>query len=177
MGYRHTHEDLLTGAVDAALEEGLTRLTFGRLATRLGVTDRAIVYYFPSKDVLVTQVLATLGDRLIDILADVVSGEPLDHRELVATAWPALARPEVDPLFALYFEAVGLAASGVEPYRSLASPLITGWVGWFSAVLVGTPAHKRREAEAALALVDGLLLLRQLAGPAAANRAAKVLVG
>ena len=44
-------------------------------------------------------------------------------------------------------------------------------------MLVGTPAHKRREAEAALALVDGLLLLRQLAGPAAANRAAKVLLG
>ncbi|WP_148616235.1 TetR/AcrR family transcriptional regulator [Nocardioides rubriscoriae] len=177
MGYRHTREELLQGAVDAALEDGLHRLTFGRLATRLGVTDRAIVYYFPSKDDLVTQVLTVLGDRLVGVLADAVSGGARDHRDLVARAWPVLARPQVDPLFALYFEAVGLATAGAEPYRSLAAPLVAGWVDWFATVLVGTPAVRRREAEAALALVDGLLLLRQLAGPAAANRAAKVLVG
>lgn len=176
MGYRHTHEELLEGAVEAALEDGLHRLTFGRLASRLGVTDRAIVYYFPTKDELVTQVLAAVGDRLVDVLGEAVSAGARDHRDLVAAAWPVLSRPQADPLFALYFEAVGLAASGAEPYWTLAGPLVVGWRDWFAAVLVGTPAVRRREAEAALALVDGLLLLRQTAGPAAANRAATVLL-
>jgi hypothetical protein len=39
--------------------------------------------------------------------------------------------------------------------------------------LTGTKANRRSEAEATIALIDGLLLLRQLAGPAAATRAAK----
>ncbi len=177
MGYRHTHEELLEGAVEAALEDGLHRLTFGRLATRLGVTDRAIVYYFPSKDALVEQVLTAVGERLAGVLAEAVSAGARDHRDLVRSAWPVLSRPQADALFALYFEAVGLATSGAEPYRSLAGPLVSGWVDWFAAVLVGPPAVRRREAEAALAVIDGLLLLRQLGGPAAANRAAKVLMG
>ena len=40
-------------------------------------------------------------------------------------------------------------------------------------VLEGDPAKRRTEAETAIALIDGLLLLRQLAGPEPANRAAR----
>ncbi len=36
------------------------------------------------------------------------------------------------------------------------------------------PEYRRAEAETAVALLDGLLLLRQLAGPDAADRAAAV---
>ena len=39
----------------------------------------------------------------------------------------------------------------------------------------GTPEHRRAEAEATLALIDGVLLMRQLGGAQAADRAAKVL--
>jgi hypothetical protein len=38
--------------------------------------------------------------------------------------------------------------------------------------LTGTPSVRRAEAAAAIAVIDGLLLLRLLAGPAAAARAA-----
>jgi hypothetical protein len=43
------------------------------------------------------------------------------------------------------------------------------------AYLEGPPRRRRAEAEAAVAVLDGLLLLRQIAGPAAANRAAATL--
>ena len=177
MGYRHSREELLAGALDAALDEGLTRLTFGRLAARLGVTDRAIVYYFPSKDDLVTEVLTALAARLQDELAQAFTGRSRDHRDLMRQAWPTLARPAADRVFALYFEAAGQGAAGAEPYRTLAWPMVQAWVAWLSEFLEGTPAVRRREAEAALAMLDGLLLLRQLGGAAAANRAAKVLLG
>jgi hypothetical protein len=48
-------------------------------------------------------------------------GSSCDHLELLATAWPILARAEVDPVFALFFEASGLAATGREPRTSRAS--------------------------------------------------------
>lgn len=84
-----------------------------------------------------------------------------------------LARPECDRVFALFFEANGLAASGREPYRTLVPQLVQGWVAWAATLLQGPAAQRRAEAEAAIAVIDGLLLLRLLGGARAAGRAAR----
>lgn len=165
---------MLAAALAAALDDGLTQLSFGRLAARLGISDRMVVYYFPSKDDLVREVVMSMGVRLQETLAEVLTQRVDDHLDLVRFAWPVLARREVDPVFALLFEAAGLAASGQEPYRSLMPELFEVWIQWASTFLTGTPSRRRASAEAAIAVLDGLLLLRHLAGPAAATRAAKV---
>ena len=56
MGHKHTKEEILEGALAAAFDDGLSQLTFGRLAKRLGINDRVVVYYFPSKDDLTIHV-------------------------------------------------------------------------------------------------------------------------
>jgi hypothetical protein len=76
-------------------------------------------------------------------------------------------------VFALFFEAAGLAAAGNEPYRSLVPQLVDAWVAWAAELIEGTKVRRRAEAEAAIALIDGLLMFRQLAGPEAAHRAAR----
>ncbi|MDH3679994.1 MAG: TetR/AcrR family transcriptional regulator [Acidimicrobiia bacterium] len=175
MGHKHSREQILQEALAAALEDGLSQLTFGRLAKRLGISDRIVVYYFPTKDELISDVVMTMGLELQQTLGRAFSSPAGDHVELARAAWPVLARPAVDPIFALFFEANGLAAAGREPFRTLVPHLIEAWIEWVSTFLDGTPKQRRSEAEAAIALIDGLLLLRQLAGPAAANRAARTL--
>lgn len=175
MGHKHTRDDILDGAVQAAISDGLSRLTFGTLAKRLGVSDRVIVYYFPTKNQLITDVMIQVGERLQTVLARAFTEGAADHRELARAALPVLARKEFDPLFAVYFEACGMAAAGLEPFGSLAGQLVEGWVGWLAEFFAGDPGRRRAEAEATLVLVDGVLLLRQLAGAAAANRAAVAL--
>lgn len=175
MGHKYTREQILDGAVGMALAEGLSKLTFGGLAKHLGTSDRVIVYYFPSKTTLVTEVLLEVGNRLQQTLASALIEPADDHRQLVRTAFKVLARDEFDPLFAVYFEVCGLAAAGVAPYHDLAAPLTEGWIDWLAKFFTGTTKQRRAEAEATLALIDGVLLLRQLAGPAAADRAARVL--
>ena len=172
MGHRHTKEQLLAAALAAATEDGLSRLTFGRLATRLGVSDRMVVYYFPSKQDLVGEVLLAMGGRLQEALAEAFTVQARDHVELARAAWPVLAREELDATFSLFFEALGLAAAGTEPYRAIATQLVEAWALWAASFLVGDDASRRAEAEAAIALLDGLLLLRQVSGPEAADRAA-----
>lgn len=172
MGHRHTKAELLDGALAAALDDGLSQLTFGRLAKRLGVSDRVIVYYFPTKHDLISEVLVAMGTQLQQTLARAFTEPAVDHLALVQMAWPVVATTEADAVFALFFEANGLAASGREPYRTVVPTLVELWIAWAGEFIDATPTEQRIEAEAAIALIDGLLLLRQLVGPESAERAA-----
>src|SRR5664280_505202 len=172
MGYRHTKDEIREGALAVAFADGLSQLTYGRVAKHLGVSDRVVVYYFPSKDDLVGEVLVAVGIQLQQALEPAVRSPAKDHLEMVEAAWPIMARTEADAIFALFLEANGLAASGREPYRTLVPQLVEAWIAWAAGYFQGTSAARRAEAETAIALLDGLLLLRQMAGPAAADRAA-----
>jgi AcrR family transcriptional regulator len=176
MGRKHTRAELLAGAVDAAFDDGLSRLTFGRVAKRLGVADRTLVYYFPTKDELISEVVSSVGTQLERTLAPAFADRATDHREVVRAAWPVLAQPAADPVFALFFEANGLAAAGREPYATLVPQLVERWISWVAAVIDDSSTRCRAEAETAIAVVDGLLLLRQLGGPDAAERAARIIL-
>jgi AcrR family transcriptional regulator len=107
VGHKHTKEEILEGAVAVAFADGVSQLTFGRVAKRLGISDRIVVYYFPSKDDLVGDVLGALGLQLMEALAPAVSSPVSDHLHLVRAVWPVLARAESDPVFALSSKRVG----------------------------------------------------------------------
>lgn len=173
MGHKHTKEEILLGALDTAFRDGLSRLSFGRVAKHLGINDRTVVYYFPTKTDLVTEVLLAMGAQLQATLAPALSAQVADHVELLQAAWPILATAEADPVFALFFEANGLAVTGLEPFASLLHDLVAAWISWAAEFIDGSDEHRQVEAETAIALIDGLLLLRQLAGPAAGERAAR----
>jgi AcrR family transcriptional regulator len=173
MGHKHTKAEILEGALAAAFDDGLSLLTFGRLAKRLGISDRIIVYYFPTKDDLISEVVVSMGLRLQETLATAFASPAADYAELVRVAWPVLARVDADPIFALFFEANGLAATGRDPYRTLVPQLVEMWIDWAAQFIEGTPSQRRTEAETAIATIDGLLLLRLLAGAESADRAAR----
>ncbi len=173
MGHRHTKEEILNGALAAAFEDGLSQLTFGRLAKRLGINDRTIVYYFPNKNDLVSEVIISMGLQLQTTLAEAFTTPAADHLDLLRAAWPVLATPSADRIFALFFEANGLAATGRDPYQALVPMLVETWIEWTTTFLQGPTKQRRIEAETAIAVLDGLLLLRLLAGAASAQRAAR----
>jgi AcrR family transcriptional regulator len=173
VGHKHTKQEILDGALASAFDDGLSQLTFGRLAKRLGINDRTIVYYFPTKDDLLSEVVIAMGAQLQQTLVTAFSTRAADHVELARLAWPVLAHADSDPIFALFFEANGLAASGRAPYRTLVPQLVEGWIDWVAQFIDGTAAQRRTEAETAIALIDGLLLLRQLGGADRADRAAQ----
>jgi AcrR family transcriptional regulator len=175
VGYKYTREELLAGALATALDDGLSQVTFGRVAKRLGISDRTVVYYFPTKEDLVSAVLVATGAQLQETLAPAFAEPARDHLEIVRTAWPIVSDPSADRVFALFFEANGLAAAGREPYATVVPMLVDAWITWAAGMITGPARRRRAEAEASIALIDGLLLLRQLAGPDAATRAARIL--
>jgi len=173
MGRRHTRDEILAGAVEVAFRDSLSELSFGRVARHLGINDRTVVYYFPTKDALVSDVLMAMGMQLQATLAPAFGSRATNHVDLLRQAWPILATEDADPIFALFFEANGLAVTGREPYASLMGGLVEMWIEWVTEFVDGDEEHRRGEAETAIALIDGLLLVRLLAGPDVAERAVR----
>jgi AcrR family transcriptional regulator len=171
VGYRHSYDEILAGAVATATEHGLSKLSFGRVANELGIADRTVVYYFPTIEQLATAVLVEIGVRLQAMLEPVLVDRVADHRRLVRAAWPVLGDDRSDAIFALFFEANGLAVAGREPYRSVVTGLVGAWIDWVGQ-FIDAP-EPRVEAETAIAVIDGLVLLRLLGGADAAERAAR----
>lgn len=170
---RHSREQILEGALATALEGGLSQLTYGRVAKRLGINDRVVVYYFPSKEELLAEVLLTVGTQFQETLAPAFEHPAADHLELARRAWPVIAVPAADPVFALFFEANGLAVAGRSPFDEIVPQLVAAWLDWAAGLIDAPPATARTEAAAAIALIDGLALLRLLSGPEEADRAAR----
>lgn len=176
MGYKHDENEMLAVAVELVLEEGLSNLTFGRLARRVGVADRSIVYYFPTKADLITRTVHALGGRLQSVLAEAFGSDPVPGEEVARRAWPVLASPEADPVFRVFFELVGLGAAGIAPFDELAPALMESWIDWVVPRVSAGNGDARAAAYAAVAILDGLLLLRATCGAEPA-RAAAVAMG
>ncbi|MEZ5115140.1 MAG: TetR/AcrR family transcriptional regulator [Candidatus Nanopelagicales bacterium] len=174
MGYRHSREQLLDAATGLALDEGLGALTFGRVADRLGIADRTVVYYFPTKTALETAVVTALSVRLQALLHEAFGDEPQPVGVLARRAWPVLAHREADPVFSVFFQVVGRGAAGEEPYVELSASLVEGWVAWLEPLVAEPTREARRSAALALmAQLDGLLLIRLVGGARRANTAAR----
>jgi AcrR family transcriptional regulator len=173
VGYKHDRTELVDAAVTAAVEDGLSQLTFGRLAKRLGISDRMIVYYFPSKDDLITEVVLALGVELQALLAVAFGDDRLPVEQLAMRAWPVLTTRAADRIFGVFFELTGLAAAGIEPFASMAPAALDSWVDWVATYVAGSNKDVRyRRAVGLVAQLDGLLLIRQLCGDRLANVAA-----
>lgn len=166
----------MVAAADAALEGGIGALTYRRVAERLGISDRMVVYYLPSKAELVEAAVGVLSASLQGLLAEAFGDEPRPVDELLASAWPVFAAPEADRVAAIFLEIVGLAAAGTEPFDQLAPALVGAWVEWLTdRVDAGSAVERRREALGIVARIDGLLVIARTLGPSAAADAAGAL--
>ena len=174
MGYRHSADEILDEAVEVAVANGLAELTFAKVAAGLGISDRMVVYYFPTKLDLVAGVAARLGAELQQLLAKAFGDERRSPDDLLALAWPVLASRRGDRVFALFFELIGFASAGQEPYPQMVRSLMEAWRDWLAERVVGERTElRRRRALSVMARIDGLLMIRRTMGNEAAALAAR----
>ena len=64
MGYRHSEEEIVDAAAAVALEHGMSGLTYRRVADRLEISDRMVVYYLPTKADLVFAAMTAVSVKL-----------------------------------------------------------------------------------------------------------------
>ena len=115
------------------LLEGLNKTGLRLLADVAGTSDRMLIYYFGSKEALLDEVLRTISSGATDNLDAMLGTEPRPASQLLAQLTALGTSDAFKPVIQLWFELVGLAARGQEPYLSNAQVLSNNWIEWIAA--------------------------------------------
>ena len=137
--------ELLSQAVDYAVEQGLADLTLRPLADALGVMPNTLVHHFGTKEQLLSAILNGVRDRLRAMYAR-LQARPNETRLESLWAWTSSSRRAA--FFRSFFEAYGLALRQPDRFAPFLEHVVADWL-----VLAD-----REQATLELAVVRGLLL-------------------
>ncbi|MCC7365820.1 MAG: TetR/AcrR family transcriptional regulator [Dehalococcoidia bacterium] len=117
--------DLLDRLVDYAFEHGLSDLSLRPLAAAAGTSARMLIYHFGSKEQLTMEVLQAARDRhWRRVVLEAGAGDPPPGL-LAARTWEGLAADDMRPYLRLFYEGLGMAFQGREPFTRLLDGAVT----------------------------------------------------
>lgn len=138
------------------VEDGLSDIGLRKLAAVADTSDRMLIYYFKTKDALVGEVLHTVAANLARQL-DSALGQHERTPDVLLQELLALSHtPKFNLVTRLWFEVIGLAARGEEPYASNATAIAHNWLQWIASRLEDSYAD---QAETLFAELEGRLML------------------
>jgi AcrR family transcriptional regulator len=154
--------ELVDGALEYVLANGLVGLSLRPLAAHLGTSDRMLIYHFASKERLILDVLSRAQQRLAEAVAP-ADMQPGSVSELVDQLWTALKVPAAAQVTRLYLETCVLAVQDPRRYGDAPARLRGPWRAPLQAGLraFGVPAQQAGPlADLILDTFDGLALDR-----------------
>lgn len=148
------------------LTEGLNKTGLRLLAEVAGTSDRMLIYYFGSKDALLDEVLGAIAANVTVQLDTLLGTQPRPASELLTQLTAIMSDEAFEPAIQLWFELVGQAARGEEPYLSNARLLANNWIGWIAAHLEEGSADGtvKQDASDLYAHLEGRLMLKMIQG-------------
>jgi AcrR family transcriptional regulator len=152
--------ELLDAAVDYVCKYGVADLSLRPLAKSLDSSPRVLLYYFRSKEDLVTEILERAGNRQ-RVLFEKLRTRHLGSVESCREIWRIMSEPSAEPIFRLWFEVYGLALQDRKRFARFIKRVVEPWIEFISAPLVAAGAAKddaRAYATIVLAGFRGFLL-------------------
>lgn len=123
---RPTRDRILDAALDLFGSRGVDAVSLDEIAREVGVRKQTVLYWFPSKDVLVDGVLEAVAAELVVVIDAAIRSaddDPLDRIDAVVRAVfrPAVRRPA---LLGLVREVSRLPAAHADRLRAHVQPLV-----------------------------------------------------
>ncbi|HKT90405.1 MAG TPA: TetR/AcrR family transcriptional regulator [Candidatus Sulfotelmatobacter sp.] len=117
--------ELMGAIVRYLTAHGLSDLSLRPLAKAVGSSPRVLLYYFGSKEKMVTEVLAEMR-RQQAAGYDEIHGPSL--RDEYWMVWKRMSAPDSVPMFRLFFEAYGIALRRPKAYRTFLRSTVEDWL-------------------------------------------------
>jgi AcrR family transcriptional regulator len=164
--FQNRRPDLLDGAAEYVLDNGLAELSLRRVAEALGVTHATLLRHFSSKDELVLAVIEQIRSDFVRQLSGEIEHAPGGSvAALAKTVWARLCQPLEQRQFRLLFELVSRRYAGDSAF---VESMIRSWVELIADRILGAGDRSGPEAAALatlmLALFRGLQLDLMLTG-------------
>lgn len=106
-------------------KHGLSDLSLRPLAKAVGCSPRVLLYYFGSKEKMVSEVLAEARQRQQTAYDKVETGNFAENCEIV---WKRMSAADSEPLFRLFFEVYGIALRHPRRYKAFLHHMIEDWL-------------------------------------------------
>ena len=155
-----TRAQLLERIVDYILKHGLTDLTLRPLAAALGTSPRMLLYFFSSKERLVTEALALTRTRQQEEFALLLSSKG-KRREQLALAWEVWSSEENKQFLWFFFEIYALAMRNRKRFPGFLDRMVKDWLPFFEQTVAAAGVEPERVSPLAsliLASIRGLHL-------------------
>ena len=148
-------EQIIQAVAFYLISEGLADVGIRKLAAVSDTSDRMLIYYFGTKDGLIGEVLSFIASGFTSQL-DVILGEhQRDAAQLVEEVLALRNVPEFMSAIRLWFEVVGYAVRGEEPYAAYTKTVGQAWIDWISSRLMPEQADQTL---ATFAEIEGRLM-------------------
>ena len=142
------------------IEYGMSDIGLRKLAEVAGTSDRMLIYYFETKDALIGQVLHSVASGLA-VQLDALLGPQKRAADVLLTELLSLSStPQFHAVIQLWFEVVGLAARGQEPFATNATAIANSWLAWIESRIEDPQTEQAIDLFAEL---EGRLMLNLLA--------------
>src|SRR5690348_13203176 len=152
--------NLLEGIVDYIVKHGLTNLRLRPLAAALKTSPRMLLYFFGSKERLITEALAQSRMRQQQEFACMLSTKE-NRRERLALAWGVWSSKESERSMWLFFEVYALAMRDRKRFPGFLERLVKDWLPFVERASVAAGVEADRVSPLAtfiLASIRGLQL-------------------
>lgn len=154
--------ELLDAVVDYLLRNGLSDLTLRPLAEALGTNARMLIYYFGSREELITEALQAARRRQQQMLQEwAAQGTDQPAADRFRRFWGWLSSKEMEPYVRLFFDVQIYALRRQVESHALLTGVVDDWVTFVQADLErqGVPRERAQATGTLLvAATRGLLL-------------------
>ena len=143
-------QEIIQAAAVHLIEHGLHDSGLRAIARSAGLSDRMIMYYFATKEELVSEALVLIGESLADGMGAAVPNGNATAKQILDALTETLQSDDVQAIMRLWFEIIGLAMRGQQPYLRTAALLLERSEAQIRDKLRSDQKHRAREVLGAL---------------------------
>lgn len=117
------------------------------------------MYYFDTKEELIEASLLLIAEGLSAGLETALPDRSASGARIVSAIVDSTITKESRPVLELWFEVVGLAVRGNQPYKKIAQLFLDEWERWIASKLKPEQQHRAPEL---LAQIEGAIMVKLL---------------